>query len=434
MGFYGGVHPKTNKEKTANLSIIENPLPKKVIVPLLQHTGSMCEPTVKTGDEVSVGTKIGISSKFISSPIHSSVSGRVISIEEMPHPVVGRCLSIIIESDGKDARAPSVGVLRDYNNLSKEEILKIIQESGIVGLGGAMFPTHVKLIPPADKPIDSVIINGVECEPYITCDHALMREKPKEIIEGLRVIMKILDVKRAFIAIESNKQDAIQIMKKNLNGLLNIEVIALKVKYPQGAEKQLIKAILNREVPSGKLPFDVGVIVQNVQTAFSIYEALSHSKPLYERVVTFSGGALKNPANLRVRIGTPIKEVVEFLGGVSDNLSRIVFGGPMMGIAQFTTDVPIIKGTSSVLFFTDKEIFSGEYGCCIRCGRCIEACPAKIMPANLGLAVESLRYDIALEFSPLDCFECGVCSYICPTKRPLLHFIKLAKLKARQVA
>ncbi len=432
--FYGGVHPRTNKARTENLEIIEGPLPKRVILPLLQHTGSICEPLVKAGDEVFTGTKIASSPKFISSPVHSSVSGKVLSIDQTPHPIVGVCPSVIIESDGKDVKAPSLSATRDYDNLPKEEVLSLIQDAGIVGLGGAMFPTYVKLMPPKDKPIDTVILNGVECEPYITCDHALMREKAKEIIEGLKIIMRLLGVKRAFIGIESNKPDAIKIMQRAAESLTGARVIALRVKYPQGAEKQLIKAMLNREVPSGKLPFDAGVLLQNVQTSFSVYEAVSQAKPLYERVVTFSGGALKKAANIRLRIGTPVSEVVEFLGGVSDNLSRIIFGGPMMGIAQFGMETPIIKGTSSVLFLTPKEVFLGNHGPCIRCGRCIEICPAKIMPANLGLAVEGDRYDITVEFSPLDCIECGACSYICPTKRPLLHFIKLAKLKARQVA
>ncbi len=433
-GFYGGVHPQANKEKTSNLGIIEGPLPKKVVIPLLQHVGSMCEPAVKVGDEIFTGTKIGTSSNFISSPVHSSISGKVSQIEEMPHPVVGKCLSIVIDSDGSDKKDSAVGIERDYSKFKKEDILKIIQGSGIVGLGGAMFPSHVKLMPPADKPIDTLILNGAECEPYITCDQALMSEKAKEIVEALKIIMKLLDVKRAFVAIESNKPHAIRAIKNSAKNLPNVKVASLKVKYPQGAEKQLIKAILNRKVPPGALPFDVGVMVQNVQTAFSIYEALSRSKPLYERVVTFSGGALKKPANIRTRVGTPIKEIVEFLGGLLCEPARVVFGGPMMGIAQFSMDVPVIKGTSAVLFLTDKEVFSGSYGPCIRCGRCIEACPVKIMPANIGLAVESSRQDTALNFYPLDCIECGACSYICPTKRPLLHFIKLAKLKAREVA
>ncbi|MCM8765232.1 MAG: electron transport complex subunit RsxC, partial [Candidatus Omnitrophica bacterium] len=358
--------------------------------------------------------------------VHASLAGKVSHIEDFNHPVLGKSPAIFIER-GQDSYTNAISQ-KDPTGLSPEELKKIIQEAGIVGLGGAGFPTHVKLSPP--KPIEVLILNAAECEPYLTCDERLLCEKPSEILKGLEIIIKIISPQEIFLGIEDNKEEAIGILKNTLQamGLTNkIKMVILKTKYPQGGEKQLIKAITGKEVPSGGLPFDVGVLVQNVQTAFAIYEAVYKGKPLYERVITVSGKAIKKRGNFKVRIGTLVSEIVEFCGGFIENPKKIIFGGPMMGIAQWSLEVPVIKGTSGILFLSEEELNFEEPGPCIRCGRCIEVCPAKIMPASIALAGEYKRWNIVPQYHPLDCIECGACSYICPTRRDLVQFIKLAK-------
>lgn len=409
----------TSKEK-----IIPAKLPSKVVIPLQQHTGAICEPLVKVGDIIKKYQKIGDSKSYVSAPMHASISGKVTEIDIYHHPLGKKVLSIVIESDGKDEALPLEK--RDVERLSREILLTIIKEAGIVGLGGATFPTHVKLNPPKEKKIDTLIINGAECEPFLTADHRVMLEHYFDIIQGIHVIMKIIGIRKTFIGIEANKIEAIKLFEKELQYDPSIHVFALKTKYPQGAEKILIKTITGKEVPSGGLPMDVGVLVQNIGTVKAIYDASYEGKPLIERVVTITG-AVKRPKNLLVRIGTPLKEVIEQCGGYLGEPQKIIFGGPMMGIAQYTDDVPIIKGTSGVVVQNKQTINKQEESYCIRCGRCVDVCPIHLMPTLIAKASEKKKYDLAKEYHALDCFECGSCAYACPSKIPLVQYIKVAK-------
>ncbi len=424
--FQGGKHIEGFKSRTQDAAIEQMPVPSQVVIPLGQHTGSICEPLVLQGDTVCIGTKIGDSANLISSSIHSSVSGVVNSIAEYNHPVLGRCPAVIIDSDGKEKYDESIKKQKSaVNSLKKEELLFIVKNAGIVGLGGAAFPTQVKLNPP--KQVDTLIINGVECEPYLTCDYRLMIEKTLEIFKGIALIQKIINVSSVFIGIEDDKPGAICKLKSEIaENKYNIEVVALKTKYPQGAEKQLIKAIVNREVPAGKLPFDVGVIVSNVGTAFAVYEAVYTGKPLYERVVTVTGSVVRKPANLKVRLGTRFSDLIAYCG-TTEPVKKVIMGGPMMGLAQFTLDVPVIKGTSGILLLSEKEAVDYNEQPCIRCGRCVTNCPVRMLPYKLSLCAEYKQFVHACEYNFRDCIECGLCNYVCPAKRRILESIRLIK-------
>ncbi|MDI6736210.1 MAG: electron transport complex subunit RsxC [bacterium] len=428
LTFKGGIHPKEEKFYTQDKVIREMPRPTKVVIPLRQHIGAPCEIKVAKGDEVKIGQVVGSSPTYVCANIHASISGKVVDIASMPHPTLGHCLCVVIESALED-KWVEVEHHRDWEHLTNEKLRTIIKEAGIVGLGGATFPTHVKLSPPEDKPIDTVILNGAECEPYLTSDQRIMMERAKDIAQGLKIIMKILSAKAAFIAGEINKPSALSLMAKAIKGEKDIEVMPLETKYPQGSEKQLIKAVLNREVPSGKLPLDVGVVVQNVGTALAIMEAVVLGKPLIDRTVTVTGLAIKEPQNLRVRIGTLFQDVIDACGGFDKEPGKIIMGGPMMGIAQKSTDVPVIKGTSGILVLPKKEVNLSHPRDCIRCGRCIEICPMRLMPNMLGILVERARWEEAKTYHLLDCIECGSCGYACPSNRSLVHFIKLGKFK-----
>jgi len=431
--FYGGVHPSYHKNLTSNGSIKKPFIPKRVVIPLLQHTGSAAEPVVKVGDTVAVGTMIAKQTGFISSPVHATISGKVTKIYHCPTPTSARVLSITIESQGDEDQDFKIKERRGITSVSKEELLSIIQNAGIVGLGGAAFPTHVKLSPPKNKPIDSVILNGAECEPYLTCDHRLMVENSKEILKGLEIILKILDAKNAYIAIEDNKQPAIYAMEKALRSTMydvrSTKIAVLHTKYPQGAEKQVIKAVLNRIVPAGGLPMDVGCIVQNVGTALAIYEAIHLSKPLIERVITLTGPCLKEPMNIRARIGTILKDLAEQAGGFKKSPKKIIVGGPMMGFAQYTMDIPVIKGTCGAIFLSEEELIQDKEGVCIRCGRCIDVCPMELAPTTLMYRVKREMFGEAKELGVAHCFECGACAYECPAKIPLVDYMKYGKSK-----
>lgn len=427
LTFKGGVDVPHYKELTEGLSIEKAKDPKLVYIPLHQHVGAPCEPLVKVGDTVKVGQKIGQSDAFVSAPIHASVSGVVKSITNMSTPTAQNVKCIVIESDGKDELHESVKPKGTLESLTQKEILDIIKEAGITGMGGAGFPAHVKLSPPSDKKIDTILINGAECEPYLTADHRVMVEYPEKIVFGLKAIMKAVGVDKGIIGIEKNKPDAISAIREAAKNEPNIQVATLKVKYPQGDEKRLINAILGREVPSGGLPMDVGAVVCNVSSTKAIAEAILEGKPLYERVVTITGKGIKKPKNLLVKIGTSFKDLIEQCGGFDGTPGKIISGGPMMGISQYSIDVPIIKGSNGILVITEKEAQPDKVSPCIRCGKCLEVCPVRLQPLFLGGYAIKKNFDKAEEYHALDCVECGACSYICPAKRPLTESIRLAK-------
>lgn len=425
--FSGGVHPAGNKELTSHKPTVSAAIPKRVIIPLSQHIGAPTKPLVVIGQEVRKGEKIGESGGFVSAPVHSSVSGRVTAIGNFPHIMGMDMASVVIESDGKDEWVAGMKETTDYQMLSPDELKKMVSDAGIVGMGGATFPTHVKLSPPKEKPIDVVILNGAECEPYLTSDHRLMLEKPTEIIEGLKILMRILNVKKGYVGIEANKPDAVEAMKKAAAGSPEVEVWPVQVKYPQGAEKMLIKAIAGRTVPAGGLPMDIGVVVQNVGTAAAIHDAVRFGRPLIERYVTVTGRGVKNPRNFLVRIGTTFAQLIEEAGGLTDDAAKVISGGPMMGMSQHCLEVPVIKGTSGILVLPRSEVSTKPYGPCIRCARCIDACPMMLQPSLLGLFIEKGHYEDAREYNLMDCFECGSCTFVCPANRPMVQWVKRAK-------
>lgn len=428
LTFKGGVNVPHYKELSEKAPLERAVEPEVVTIPLHQHTGAPCEPLVKPGDEVKVGQKIGQSDAFVSAPVHSSVSGKVKSITPMAIPTGLTVNCVVIESDGENQVHESVKPRGNLEELSSKEIIDIIKEAGITGMGGAGFPTYVKLSPPSDKKIDTIIINGAECEPYLTADHKLMLNEAEKIVFGVKAIMKAVNVENAIIAIENNKPDAIKLLEKASENEANIKVASLKVKYPQGDEKRLISATLGRAVPSGGLPMDVGAIVCNVSTTKAIADAVLEGKPLYERIVTVTGNGIKEPKNLIAKIGTPFKDLIAQCGGFNEGSpGKIVMGGPMMGISQFTIDVPVIKGSGGILVLTEEEAKPVPMGPCIKCGKCVGVCPVNLQPLYLSSYSLKDKFDKAEELHALDCVECGGCSYICPAKRPLVESIRVAK-------
>ncbi|MEE4116286.1 MAG: electron transport complex subunit RsxC [Marinilabiliaceae bacterium] len=424
----GGVHPPENK-LTADSPIRILELPEQLTIPISQHIGAPARPVVDKGDNVKAGQLIAESQGFVSASIHSPVSGKVFRIDNVPDSSGYKQTSVIINVEGDewaDEIDTSKEVIREIK-LSGEEIVKKCSEKGIVGMGGATFPSHVKLSVPPGKTCEVLIINGVECEPYLTSDHRIMLERGEELMVGVKLLMKALNVNRAVIGIENNKADAIKHLTDLSSGFEGIEVETLKVKYPQGGEKQLIKAIINREVPSGGLPIDVGTVVHNVGTALAVYEAVQKNKPLVERVVTVTGKHLSNPGNYLVRIGTPLRMLVEAAGGFPDNTGKIVNGGPMMGKSVASMDVPVTKGTSGVILFAEEESSRKQTDPCIRCAKCISACAMGLEPYLLMTLTEKKMYERAEKERIMDCMECGSCSYICPANRPLLDYIRLGK-------
>lgn len=442
--FRGGVHPRTCKGQTEGRPIETGPRPKQVIIPLAQHLGAPAAPTVAVGDEVEVGQVIGSAGGRVSAVVHASVSGRVTAIGDYPHPLGLTQPAVVIESDGLD-RWTSTWSPRDVNTATAAEIQAVAAQAGLVGLGGAAFPSHVKLAHPPEKPIDTVVLNGCECEPYLTADYRLMLERPEAVIYGLAAIVKAAGAPRAVIAVEDNKRDAAQVLAAVLRDLrrddlayllgpLDVSVRTLPTKYPQGAEKQLIWAVTRRAVPAGKLPMDVGCLVHNVGTAAALADALRQGKPLVERVVTVTGTPVRQPGNYLVRLGTPVREVLAYAGGVDGKVGRLILGGPMMGLAQATDEVPVIKGTSGILALSEEEVKVGRPRPCIHCGRCLKACPMLLEPLYLLRYAEGECWAEAAAAGAMDCIECGTCSYVCPAKRPLVQQIRFAKASLRQRA
>ena len=427
LSFKGGIHPPHNKELTEHLPVEKAINPKIVYIPLAQHIGAPCSPVVNVGDIVKVGQAIGEPQGFVSSPVHSSVSGKVIAIKPMTTPGGQMTTCIVIENDFNDEIHESIMPYGEVKDLSSEKLLEIVKNAGIVGMGGATFPTHVKLSPPKEKNIDVVILNGAECEPYLTADHRLMLETAEDVVNGLLGIMKILGVEKGYIGIEDNKPDCIASVSKAAQGINSIEVVGLRTKYPQGAEKQLIYACTNREVPSGGLPMDAGVVVNNVATAAQLAKTIRTGMPLIDRICTVTGGAISNPKNIQIKIGTLYSEIIDQAGGFKTQPSKVISGGPMMGIAQFTLEVPATKGSSGILCFTYEEAKAKEVQNCMRCAKCVNICPANLQP--LFISAYSLKNDYkkAMEFRALDCIECGSCSFVCPSARPLLQSIRVAK-------
>ncbi len=426
----GGIHPKENKF-SAGKAIQPIVLPAQVIIPLTQHIGAPCQPVVKKGDKVKVGTLIGKTVGFVSANIHSSVSGTVLKIDKAPD-VSGYkrdAVFIQVEGDQWEEKIDRSETLVKACSLSSKEIIDKISAAGVVGMGGATFPTHVKLIPPPGTKAETLIINAVECEPYLTSDHQLMMERTEEILVGTTLLMKAINVDKAVIGIENNKKDAIGKFATTAKSYPGITIQPLKVQYPQGGEKQLIDAVVRRQVPSGALPISVGVVVQNVGTAFAVYEAVQKNKPLVERVVTVTGKDVKNPCNVLARVGIPVNNLIDMAGGLPETTGKIVSGGPMMGKAIASVETPVTKGTSGILIIPTFESKRDRMKDCIRCTKCINVCPMGLNPTLLMTLTEYSEWDRAEKGRITDCIECGSCSYTCPSDRPLLDYIRLGKGK-----
>lgn len=433
--FLGGIHPRDGKELARDSAIEAMPVPAEVVIPLAQHIGAPCAPVVKVGETVKRGQLIATTEAFMHADIHASTSGKVVKIEDRPHSGRGMCPAIVIAADGEDAWVEGLPLERDWHDMAPEDMLAAIQAAGIVGMGGATFPAHIKLKPA--KPVDILILNGAECEPYLTADYRLMLEEPERIIGGTKILAKLLGVSRVVIGIEDNKPAAIAKMTEAARVAGGIEVAALKTKYPQGAEKMLIKVIAGREVPCGGLPMDVGAVVQNVGTVAAIYDAVVHGLPLTERITTVSGDAIAQPKNLRIRIGTSYRAAIEYAGGFKETPDKLLAGGPMMGMAQTSLDVPVMKGSSGILALTRKITAHGAEQNCIRCGRCVKACPMGLVPSMLSILSQRADYASCRDdYGLMNCVECGSCTYVCPAKRNIVQYVKNAKnyVRAEQAA
>ena len=428
----GGVHPAENKLSAGSL-IREAALPKQAVFSMFQHIGAPAKPVVQKGDVVKVGTLLAEAGGFVSAPVYSSVSGKVNKIDAVLDASGTRRMAVIVDVEGDEweesiDRSKDLVRLSDRPDLDSKTIVEKIKNAGIVGLGGATFPCHVKLTPPPGCKAECVIINAVECEPYLTADHRLMLEHPEEILVGVDLIMKAVNVTKGYIGIENNKPDAIKLMTEKAKQYPNIEIVPLKVKYPQGGEKQLIDAVVGRQVPAPPaIPINVGAVVQNVGTAFAIYEAVMKNKPLIDRIITVTGKSVKNPSNLLARLGTPFQQLIDECGGLPEDTGKIIGGGPMMGKALLSLEVPMTKGSSGLLIMNQKEARRSEPQPCIRCAKCVSACPMGLEPFLLSKVSAMEEWEIAEKNDIVSCIECGSCQFTCPSKRPLLDMIRVGK-------
>ncbi|MCL2004109.1 MAG: electron transport complex subunit RsxC [Oscillospiraceae bacterium] len=430
--FRGGVHPPDMKAATRHKPVETLPPPERVILPMSMHEGSPCEPVVRPDQEIFMGQIIADSAAVVSSPIHSPVSGRVQSIELHPHPNGTRVLSIFIENDGRDIPHESIHPKGSVESLTSEQLLRAIRDAGIVGMGGVAYPAHVKIAAARGK-CETVVINAAESEPYITSDHRLMLEAPEEILGGLRVLMKLLEPKRAVIAVESNKRDAAEALRRTLPGKTKIELVTLRARYPQGSERQIVKSITGRETPPGELPSDIGCAVFNAATAAALHRAVTTGQPLVRRIVTVSGSAVANAKNLDVRFGTPLADIFKATGGFREPPAKVMMGGPMMGVAQHDLSAPLIKGCGALIAFAKGDVPAKGDEICIRCGRCVGVCPAHLLPIYLYMNERNNRLKELERLRLNDCIECGACAYICPGRLHLVHSMVTGKQKLASV-
>jgi electron transport complex protein RnfC len=436
MTFRHGVHPPDSKALTDHLPVRRLPFPERIALPLRQHAGTPARCLVAPGDRVERGDKIAASDGYVSVPVHASAAGTVAAIDWWPHPDGSLTTTVLIDVERHSPQIPRRRAVPRWEGLAPDQLRVAVQEAGVVGLGGAAFPTHVKLSPPDDTPIEWLLVNGAECEPYLTTDHRTMVEYPERVHLGIRIMMQCLGVERAVVGVERNKPDAIEALERTRPADLDVSVLPLTVKYPQGAEKMLIQVVTGREVPSGKLPMHVGTVVQNVGSIATIAEVFETGLPLIERIVTVTGPGVVRPSNLIVPVGTMLSDVLDFCGGLTEDAAEIVFGGPMMGTSQPDLRTPLIKGTTGVVVLTESEVKPKRAYPCIKCGHCLDACPVFLNPSQLGILAQAGRYDEMEALHLFDCMLCGCCSYVCPSNIPLSQMFALSRtaLRKRQVA